>query len=317
MNDKVLLAGEAMALFIANEEGPLDAVNTYSMAVAGAELNVAIGLTRLGHSVSYMTRLGSDPFGKRIANEISRNHISTDMITWEEEHKTGFMLKGKTHEGDPAIYYFRKNSAASMLCADDIRKVDLSSFGCVHLTGILPALSECACEATVELAKKARSGGILLTFDPNLRPQLWPDRQHMVSTINSIAAMADIVMPGEAEGEQLCGTRDPEQIGKFYRDLGVRTVLVKIGKRGTYVVSDAFHGLVKGFHVSHVVDTVGAGDGFAAGVLSALIEGKGIADAVERGNAVGALQVMNVGDNEGLPDREKLAEFMGISSSAL
>ena len=83
-----------------------------------------------------------------------------------------------------------------------------------------------------------------------------------------------------------------------------------MGGKGAYYASSSSSGYVPGFPVETIVDTVGAGDGFAAGVLSALREGLSLEDAVRRGNAIGAIQVMSLGDNDGLPTREELDAFM-------
>lgn len=307
----ILLVGEPMGLLIAKEEGAFEDVDEYSVATCGAEFNVAIGLTRLGHKASYLTKLGPDPFGKRIVNQMRSEGIATDDILYDDTLRTGFMLKGSTSVGDPAIYYFRAGSAASTLCPDDLAGLDFTKFSMIHMTGITPALSESTRAVCRFLAAKAHELGIFLSFDPNLRPQLWPSREVMAEWLNEFATQCDLFLPGVAEGEQLAGISDPVQIAAHYRAQGAKTVVVKVGGDGAYFDSDEGSGLVPGFPVSHVVDTVGAGDGFAAGVLSARAEGLSWYDSVRRGNAIGAIQVMSVGDNDGLPTREELAAFMG------
>ncbi|MFR9223576.1 MAG: carbohydrate kinase family protein [Flavonifractor plautii] len=82
------------------------------------------------------------------------------------------------------------------------------------------------------LADKARKAGVPVFFDPNLRPQLWPCRDSMVAEVNALAALADYVMPGVGEGEILCGSKDPGEIGRFYMERGARAVIVKTGANG-------------------------------------------------------------------------------------
>ena len=310
MPSKILLVGEPMGLFIAKSEGPLDSVGEYSFAVAGAEFNVAIGMCRLGHEVGYLTKLGTDPFGKHIVNLMEQNGISTELTRFSNERTTGFMLKSMVSQGDPEIYYYRKNSAASTLSAEDLAQLDLSDYSVLHMTGILPALSDSTRAATRLLLRMAREKGVRFSFDPNLRPQLWPDQQTMVDFMNEVAAQSDVVLPGIAEAKILCGLDDPEAVADHYLKTGAKLVIVKVGSKGAYYASAQERGLVPGFTVKKVVDTVGAGDGFAAGVLSALMEGLPVAEAVRRGNAVGAIQVMSRGDNDGLPTREQLEAFM-------
>ena len=314
MEKGAILVGEPMGLFIAQEEGELSDVSGYSMAVAGAEFNVAVGLARLNLPVTYLTRLGEDPFGQKIVRTLQRNGIGSEFVSFSKERSTGFMLKSKVSTGDPKIFYFRKGSAASTLSKEDVDRMDFSGYGFVHLTGIFPALSESTKEASFYLIKKAREHGLTVSFDTNLRPQLWPDTETMVQTLNEFAALSDYVLPGEAEGELLCGDRDPRKIGQFYLERGAKAVVTKMGSRGAYLMTEQDQELVPGFSIEKVVDTVGAGDGFAAGILSALMEGKNLYEAVRRANAVGAIQVTSIGDNDGLPSRAQLAGFMGLET---
>lgn len=310
MKKGVILIGEPMGLLMAQSEGPLDQTTGYSLAVAGAELNVAIGLSRLEHAVTYMTKLGSDPFGRVVAHCLADNQIGTQLIRYSSSHTTGFMLKSLVSSGDPEIFYYRKNSAASTLSCADIDEIDFSHCSLLHLTGIFPALSESTREAAFYAVQKARRAGAKISFDPNLRLQLWPDQETMVSTLNELAVKADYVLPGEGEGEILCGSANAQMISDFYLQRGAGAVITKLGSRGAYVADSAHHSLIPGFAVEKVVDTVGAGDGFAAGLISALLEGATLDEAARRGNAIGALQVMSRGDNTGLPNRQQLRQFM-------
>lgn len=307
---KIMLVGEPMGLFIAQTEGPLETVKLFSSAVAGAEFNVAVGLTRLGHEVGYMTRLGNDPFGKRIVGTMQQNQIDTSLISFSEEHATGFMLKSKVVSGDPEIYYFRKDSAASFISKSDIDRIDFSEYSGLHLTGIFPALSPTTLEAAKYLMQKAKSSGLTIFFDPNLRPQLWRDEKEMVATVNELAQFSDYFMPGVKEGVILTGCTTPERIADYYLQYQIPNILIKVGAKGAYLATRNERVSIPGFKVEKVVDTVGAGDGFASGVISAVTEGLPVKDAVRRGNAIGAVQVMSVGDNDGLPTRNQLKAFM-------
>ena len=310
VSKRILTVGEPMGLFIAQEEAKLEKVKHFSTSVAGAEFNVAVGLTRLGHKAGYLTKVGEDPFGRQIINCMNENGIDTALTQIDPAHRTGFMLKSKTSEGDPDIYYFRAGSAASTISPEDVKDVDLKQWDAIHLSGILPATSETALATTYYLMAEARKADIPIFYDPNLRPQLWPSKEKMVEEINKMAALADYVLPGENEGLTLCGSKDPKVIGRFYLDLGAKTVIVKTGADGaeTFTKDGSFH--TPAYPPKKIVDTVGAGDGFAAGVESALMEGLSLEEAVRRGSAIGTIQIMHVSDNEGLPTREELEKFM-------
>ena len=313
---KVLLLGEPMALLMAEQEGKLENVEHFQRAMSGAEVNVAIGLTRLGHETEYVTRLGDDPFGYYIKNELQRNGIGIKNIVFDPVYRTGIQLKNKVTDGsDPYAPYYRKESAASKISREDVERIDLSDIQLVHVTGIPPALSQSAREATEYLMERARDKGIFITFDPNLRPALWENEEVMKKVLNHLAAYTDLVLPGIAECRILTGKDTKEEAAEFYHSLGVETVIIKDGSNGAYLSQrktgkSETRTQIPGFHVEKVVDTVGAGDGFAVGVLSGILEGKSIEESVLRGNAIGAIQVMHRGDNEGLPVMETLEQFM-------
>ncbi|MEK4881633.1 MULTISPECIES: sugar kinase [Paenibacillus] len=302
--------GEPMAMFYANEAGPLHEVFSFSKALAGAESNVATGLSRLNHPTGYVTKLGEDNFGAFIAQAMKNENINTDNITFTKEYSTGMLIKSKVVTGDPKVEYFRKNSAASTLSLEDFDEAYFNSAGHLHVTSISAALSKSCHEFSIHAMEFMKSKGKTISLDPNLRPSLWPDTETMVSTINDLATRCDWFLPGLGEGKILTGLSTPEEIADYYLERGVSLVVIKLGPEGAYYKSSAGEGYVDGFKVEQVVDTVGAGDGFAVGVISAMLEKLPIAEAVKRGNAIGALAVMSPGDMDGLPTREELAKFM-------
>lgn len=147
-----------------------------------------------------------------------------------------------------------------------------------------------------------------MSFDPNLRPTLWATPELMRASINDLAARADWVLPGLEEGRFLTGEDSAEGVARFYRQRGASLVIVKLGSEGAYFDGQAGTGRVPGFPVAEVIDTVGAGDGFAVGVISALLEGLSVPEAVRRGAWIGARAVQVLGDSEGLPTRAEFDE---------
>ena len=216
---------------------------------------------------------------------------------------------------DPAAPYYRKGSAASHLSIREIDALDLGEIGLVHVTGIPPALSKEAREATYRLMERARKAQIPVTFDPNLRPALWENDEMMRKVLNDLANYADVVLPGIGECEILAGTTDKEKAADFYHQKGAALVVIKDGKNGAYVSEKKENGeitrdMIPGYPVKKVMDTVGAGDGFAVGVLSGLLKGLPVSECAKRGNAIGSIQVQHRGDNEGLPTEEILQTYM-------
>ena len=313
---KVLLIGEPIALLIAETVDPLEDVEQFTRKLAGAEVNVCFGLARLEHDTCFITRLGKDPFGYYTKKVLEQEGINTDLVTFDDEFLTGLMLKGKVLEGDPPIAFYCKGSAASKITPELVEDIDLAGLDLVHITGVMPAISLSCRLAIKRLMERARKAGIFLSFDPNLRPTLWENDDIMIKWINNLAEIADIVLPGLEEGRILTGFSDPAEIADFYQKLGVKQVVVKLGSKGAYVRDGSESQVIPGFVVENIVDTVGAGDGFATGVVSGLVEGLSLRDAVVRGNAIGAIQIGHISDNEALPTREELRAFMEANVTA-
>ncbi|WP_345810724.1 sugar kinase [Paraburkholderia sp. PREW-6R] len=303
----VITYGEAMAMFVAAETGALARVGQFTKRIAGADLNVAIGLSRLGFNVGYVSRVGNDSFGQYVRDTLTQEGIDQRCVITDDRFPTGFQLKSKNDDGsDPAVEYFRKGSAASHLSRDDYVANYVLSARHLHLTGVAPAISASSRELAFHLAREMRAAGKTISFDPNLRPTLWPSRAAMVEGLNALAELADWVLPGIGEGEILTGYTQPDEIARFYLERGARGVIVKLGAQGAYFRTAEDAAVIAGQPVTNVVDTVGAGDGFAVGVISALLEGKSLPQAVARGNRIGALAIQVIGDSEGLPSRAEL-----------
>ncbi len=309
-------------MFVAETPGNLAEVETFQRRIAGADTNVAIGLARLGFRVDWLSRVGNDSFGSIIRKTLEAEGVDCRYLTTDPEHATGLVFKERALEGaDPRVEYFRRDSAASRLSTDDAAEVDFTEAHHLHATGIPLAVSASCRELSWHMLEKARAAGASISFDPNLRPGLWASEAEMCDTINALAAKADWVLPGWEEGKRLTGFETPHDIAGFYLERGASAVIIKLGPEGSY-----YHGVlggqeasftVAGFPVSQVVDTVGAGDGFAVGVISALLDGLSPREALRRGNLIGAEAVQVTGDMEGLPYRERLTELEASLAASL
>lgn len=307
----VITYGEAMAMFVAQENGLLAEVSNFTKRAAGAELNVAIGLARLGLNVAWLSRIGQDSFGQFILRQLANENILTDLVTSDPCHPTGFQLKSKAAAGeDPTVEYFRKGSAASYLSVTDFNQAYFSAAKHLHLSGVAAALSDSSYQLAHYLAAFMRQAGKTISFDPNLRPTLWKNQAEMIAKLNQLAFQADWVLPGIKEGFILTGQSQPEAIADFYLQHNVKAVIIKLGENGAYFKDqNSNQATIAPCLVENVIDTVGAGDGFAVGVISALLEGKTFSQAVKRGNRIGALAIQAIGDSEGLPTRRQLGDF--------
>jgi len=208
--------GEAMLMLVAEEPGPLERVQRFTKRTAGAETNVAIGLARLGLKVGWQSRLGTDSMARYLLDAIGGEGVDCSRVARDPDQRTGFMFKGRVEDGsDPPIEYHRRGSAASQLGPDEIDEAWIASARHLHVSGVFPALSPSTLAATRRAMALARRHGRTISFDPNLRPSLWPSRDAMRETLNALAEGCDWVLPGVAEGEVLAGSADAEVIGAF------------------------------------------------------------------------------------------------------
>lgn len=310
----VVTFGETMVLFNPDNLGPLRYVNNFSKSIGGAESNVAIALTKLGHKVGWFSKLGNDAFGKYIQSVIRGEGVDVSRVTFDDDNKTGILFKERFQHANPNVYYYRRDSAASRITLDDLDLDYIKSAKILHLTGITPALSESARKAVFEAIKIAKENNIVVSFDPNIRLKLWKTDEAK-KVILDIAKKADIILPGCDEGKIILGTEDPELIGEKFIELGCKIVVVKLGDKGCYVASENEKSYVEGYAVKRVEDTVGAGDGFAAGFLSGYLRNLPLKECAQYANGVGAMAILVKGDMEGFPDIDQLESFMGITES--
>ena len=300
--------GEPLVVFIAEEPGSLAQVRRFRKAIAGAELNVAVGLARLGFKVGYVSRVGADSFGEFVKQTLLRQRIDAARVKIDPTHPTGFYLKSCALDGsDPAVEYHRKGSAASRLSLADYDARYFAGARHLHLSGVAPAISPGSLELAAHMAAEARATGAQrISFDPNLRPVLWSSTNDMVQQMRRLAALAEWVMPGLEEGRIISGAQSPSAVADFFLQRGALGVVIKLGAAGAYLKTAQQELNVAATPVAKVVDTVGAGDGFAVGFISALLEGRQPEQAVVRGNLVAGLAIQVTGDSDGLPTRIQL-----------
>lgn len=304
----VITIGETMVLFTPNTQGHMRYASNFSRKFGGAESNVAIGLSKLGHKAGWISRVGNDEFGKAIVSFLRGEGVDVSQVQFDDTAPTGLFFKEKRTVSEFRIQYYRKDSAASKMELSAINEDYLKQAKYLHVTGITPALSESCYETIVYAMKLARKNNVTVVFDPNLRRNLWPEEKAR-RILLELVSYADIVLPGIEEGEFLYGTSEPSKIGENILDSGASLVVIKTGSDGAYYVTENESEHVPGFKVSQVKDPVGAGDGFCAGLLSGLLDGLSIKEAVTRGNLVGSIVVKVEGDVEGLPERSELIKY--------
>jgi 2-dehydro-3-deoxygluconokinase len=297
----VVTLGETMVLLLAEQAGPMREATSFRRHIAGAESNLAVGLCRLEQTSGWISRLGDDEFGHAVLFRIRGEGVDVSTVQMDPRAPTGMVVRERRELGPIEQVYYRRGSAASYLSPADLDADYIGASTYLHLTGITPALSPTCREAVFSAAEIARAAGVKVVLDPNYRSKLWePDDARKV--IRDLAAHADILLPGKEEAELLSGESEPRAAALHLKKLGPQLVVVKLGADGALAITDdrqVIHS--PGMHLERVVDPVGAGDAFAAGLLSGLLKGWSTEDALHLANRCGALSMTSPGDMESLP----------------
>jgi 2-dehydro-3-deoxygluconokinase len=295
---RVLTVGETMVLLDPHGDGALELGRTLTLRVAGAESNFAIALSRLGVPVAWVSRVGDDPLGQIVRSTIAGQGVDVSLVQVDAQAPTGVFFKWREH-GESHPLYYRRGSAAAHLRPDDVPDAALDGVELVHLTGITTALGDGPRALVADLARRAKSRGTLVTFDPNYRPALWPDAASAASAQAEVLPFVDWYLCGLEEGRALF---EDEDVAGAARAAGVGDAVLRIGSRGALVGGVE----IAPEQVEDVVDEVGAGDAFAAGFAYGLLDGAPADRAARIGNQLAACALRGTGDWETLPRLEEL-----------
>ena len=299
--------GEALVVMDPVSRGLLRHVGGFEKNLGGAELNVAVGLSRLGHRAGWAGSLGDDEFGKEILAFARGEGVDVSGAILDPEAPTGLYFKEWRALGQLRVYYYRAGAAASRMRFEELDLDHLLSGEILHLTGITPALSESCHDLVERLVAEANERGVTVSFDVNVRWKLFEGRDPR-KILGPLAARADLVFLSDEEAELLFGGSDPASIQEARPGTRAATVVVH-GAEGAFAVEEGGVFEKASYGVS-VVDTVGAGDAFVAGFLSGRLRGWGTEECLDIGNACGACAVTVPGDSRSLPTAEEALALM-------
>lgn len=305
-----------MVVFDSASNGPLRYASSYTCHTGGAETTVAVGVVRQGHTAGWISRLGDDEFGMLIRRTFMGEGVDLSQTTVSLDHPTGIFFRQAVGNGEFRNFYYRKNSAASVMTPDMLNEEYIAGAKMLHITGITLAVSKQAAETAVRAMEIAKKHGVTVCFDPNLRLKMWT-LEEARRTIHSIWPLVDIALPGLEEGEQLFGEGEPDGIAEIIRDYGVKTVVVKTGPDGAIGYEGGVKIVSPGFKVKQVVDAFGAGDSFASGIIAGKLKGWTLEDTLRYANAIGAMAVSAPGNIEAIPTHEQVMNYIfGKASTA-
>ena len=306
----VITMGETMVQLNPLQTGPIRSVSHFEKHAAGTESNVAVGVTRMGHTAGWISRVGRDEFGMYILNVLRGENVDISCTTIDPEAPTGlyFVQRSYPVPGQSTVYYYRQNSAASKLCIDDLDFEYISNAQIFHTTGITPALSTSCHEAVQMAINIAKESNVRVSFDTNIRLKLWSPAEAK-NTLNTIIPDVNILFIDPRDCEILVGENDPLKAANILLKSGPSLVIVKLGPEGAVAITEEETIMQPGFQVP-VTCTIGAGDAFAAGVLASLLKKWPLQKCLQTGNVAGALAVTVRGDTEAVPSLEDVELFL-------
>ncbi|MGW2380413.1 sugar kinase [Streptomyces sp. NPDC001658] len=324
----VVALGESMVTFLPSRPGRLADVPSFERGIGGAESNVACGLAAAGHSVRWVSRVGADGFGDHLVEEIGSYGVDVSAVRRDPARPTGvyFRTAGDRATDAHEVAYYRAGSAASAMSLENLDMAAVRAARILHLSGITAALSA-DCLDLLRALTAPRPGRPLVSFDVNHRAGLWRD-PHGPRVLLDLARGADLVFVGEDEAEEAWGvTGGPEAIRALLPEPSV--VVVKQGARGATAFTGtppaftgtppAFTGtppvFVPALHVTPVA-TVGAGDAFAAGFLSATLRDLPVRDRLRHAHLWAAATLTAPGDLAAPPARDHADRLAALDDTA-
>ncbi|UYO96188.1 sugar kinase [Microbacterium sp. M28] len=279
---EIVCIGETMIL-VTPTDAALASASEASIGLAGAESNVTAGIAAAGHRVAWASRVGDDPLGIRITDELARRGVEL-WVERDAEAPTGVMFKDPSVEGS-SVHYYRRGSAASRMASGFLAAERLTGVRIVHTTGITPALSASCRDMIDRLFEDARTAGALVSFDVNDRRALW-SLEDAAATLARLADAADIAFVGRDEAERIWGTATASEIRAFLPNCAL--LVVKDGDVGATAYAGDDEPVFVPAPVVDVVEPVGAGDAFASGFLAAALEGVPLAERLSAGHEAAA-----------------------------
>lgn len=309
----LLSLGEPLVQLNPLEEGPIRHAHMFEKHAAGSEVNVLIGVSRLGFKTSFITKLGNDEFSKFVLATLKSENIGVEGVKQVEGKNCGVFFVQRNYpipEKSDVIYY-RNDSAAKSISPDDIDESLVINSKIVHLTGITPALSDSCRKATSKVLALAQENNVKVSFDPNYRKKLW-SVQEARPVMQEIAKRTNILFVDISDAKIILG-RDLSDANEALEDLlslGPEIVVLKLGsKQGLAAISHQDKAKSFGIRVAPV-DSIGAGDAVVAGFLAGYLGKQSLQSSLDMASACATLVVMRRGDFENLPDRDYMDRWL-------
>lgn len=316
----VITCGEMLIDFVSTVSGvTLVEAPAFEKAPGGAPANVAVGLARLGVSTGFVGKLGDDDFGRYLQSVLEGNGVDTSRLQFTSEARTALAFVSLREDGEREFVFYRHPSADMLYAPHEVHVPYIARARVFHF-GSITLGAEPGASATLHAAHVARENGLFVSYDPNLRLNLWPSAEAAREGMLRGWEYANLIKISEEEAEFLSGTDDLERAVQDLWHGNLRLLAVTRGEQGATFFAPGKSGYEPGFPV-RAVDTTGAGDAFLAGLLYSLYRNLDrltqgdlaedeLRQAVRFANAAGALATTRRGAIPALPTLEEVQRLL-------
>ncbi|KAJ8759656.1 hypothetical protein K2173_009740 [Erythroxylum novogranatense] len=304
----IVCFGEMLIDFVPDVAGvSLAESNGFLKAPGGAPANVACAITKLGGKSAFIGKFGDDEFGHMLVNILKKNSVNTDGVCFDQHARTALAFVTLKSNGEREFMFYR-NPSADMLLKESEMNMDLIKQARIFHYGSISLISEPCRSAHLAAMRAAKSAGVLISYDPNVRLPLWPSPEAARDGIKSIWNEADLIKVSDDEVQFLTqkDASNEEVVMSLWHDR-LKLLVVTDGEKGCRYFTKSFKGKVGGYSVK-TVDTTGAGDAFVGALLFSIAkdtstldnEGK-LKEALAFANACGAICTTQKGAIPALP----------------
>lgn len=303
---KIWVTGDAVVDLIPDTE------STYLKCPGGAPANVAVAISRLGGNSAFFGRVGQDPLGRFMKATLAQEQVNTDYMLLDEAQRTSTVIVDLDDSGERSFTFMVKPSADQFLIPADIPEFAQGEW--LHVCSIALA-NEPSRSSTLKAMQDIKAAGGFVSFDPNLREEVWANPEELKPVVRQAIELADVVKFSDDELLFLTDTDSLEAGLEAIKAFDNTLVLITQGAKGALVIFEGEQELIAGRAVKPV-DTTGAGDAFVGGLLARLAQHnewahkEAIHSAVNWANGCGALATTQKGAMTALPTQDALLAYI-------
>ncbi|HOA40002.1 MAG TPA: sugar kinase [Halanaerobiales bacterium] len=317
MGKKVVTFGEIMLRLTPPDYKRIVQTDSFEVIYGGGEANVAVSLANFGVDVAYVTKLPDNPVGQAALNALRRYGVNTDYIVRGGDRLGIYYCENGASQRPSLVIYDRAHSAIAEASPDDFDWDEIfADAAWFHTTGITPALSDNMARVTIEAVKAAKARGVKVSCDLNYRAKLW-SKERAGEVMSEVMKYVDVCIANEEDAEMVFGIKSGSDIEKGEINVdGFKSVAQQLIDRfglelvgshlrisrsasdnGWLIVLYDGKDFVRSTQYDiHIVDRVGGGDSFAAGLIYSRLMGKSLQESAEFAAAASCLKQTIPGD---------------------